>query len=113
MVIIKATDGEHPRRHYGQLKAMKTDSAGLAAGEAEVKEEPGVEAPQTETGESGAPVTSREGLRSPGAPDADSRPDGHDNEVGSDISGTQFDGNKESDPGETVTKVHQKPTPAG
>ncbi|KAH7984554.1 hypothetical protein HPB52_022252 [Rhipicephalus sanguineus] len=64
-VAIKAADGEHHRRHYSQLSARKTDSAGLAAGEAQVKQEPGVEAPQTKAGEARAPVTSREGPQSP------------------------------------------------
>ncbi|KAL3227087.1 hypothetical protein MRX96_024369 [Rhipicephalus microplus] len=53
MVTIKAADGEHHRRHYDQLRGRETDSTGLAAGEAEVKQEPGVEAPQTEAGETG------------------------------------------------------------
>ncbi|KAL1475106.1 hypothetical protein MTO96_037523 [Rhipicephalus appendiculatus] len=53
MVTIKAADGEHHRRHYDQLRARRTDSAGPAAGEAEVKTEAWVEAPQTEAGETG------------------------------------------------------------
>ncbi|KAH7956194.1 hypothetical protein HPB52_006838 [Rhipicephalus sanguineus] len=99
MVTIKAADGEHHPLHYDQLRSRETDSPGLAAGEAEVKQEPVVEA--------------LEGPQSPGVPDADSRPNMHDNEVGNDVSGAQSDGNKEFDPGETVTQVHQKPTPAG
>ncbi|XP_049268937.1 uncharacterized protein LOC119382029 [Rhipicephalus sanguineus] len=113
MVTIKAADGEHRRRHYDQLSARETDSPALAAGEAEVKQEPGVQAPQTKAGETGAPLTSREGPQSLGAPDADSRPNTHDNEVGNDVSGAQSDGNQEFDPGETVMQVHQKPTSAG
>ncbi|KAL1485508.1 hypothetical protein MTO96_031876 [Rhipicephalus appendiculatus] len=105
MVTIKAADGEHHRRHYDHLRARRTDSAGLATGEAEVKQEAGVEAPQTEAGENGAPETSREGPQSPGAPDADSRPNMDDNQVGNDVSGAQSDSNnKESDPGETVLR---------
>lgn len=103
MVTIKAADGEHHRRHYDQLRGRETDSTGLAAGEAEVKQEPGVEAPQTEAGETGAPLTSRE-PQSPGAPDTDSRPNTHDNQVGNDASGAQSDGNKEFDPGETMLR---------
>ncbi|KAH6946257.1 hypothetical protein HPB50_012472 [Hyalomma asiaticum] len=53
-------------------------------------------------GETGAPETSREGPQSPGTPDTDSRPNMDDNQVGNDVSGTQSDNNKESDPGETV-----------
>ncbi|XP_075750727.1 uncharacterized protein LOC142817568 [Rhipicephalus microplus] len=60
MVTIKAADGEHHRRHYDQLRGRETDSTRLAAGGAEVKQEPGVEAPQTEAGKTGAPLTSRE-----------------------------------------------------
>lgn len=104
MVTIKAADGEHHRRHYDQLRARRTDSAGLATSEAEVKQEAGVEAPQTKAGETGAPETSREGPQSPGAPDADSRPNMGDNQVGNDVSGAQADSNKESDPGETVLR---------
>ncbi|XP_049271757.1 uncharacterized protein LOC125758488 [Rhipicephalus sanguineus] len=104
MVTIKAADGEHHRRHYDQLRARETDSPGLAAGEVEVKQEPVVETSQTEAGETGAPVTSREGPQSPGAPDADSRPNTHDNQVGNDVSGAQYDGNKEFDPGETMLR---------
>ncbi|KAL1484318.1 hypothetical protein MTO96_050057 [Rhipicephalus appendiculatus] len=105
MATIKAADGEHHRRHYDQLRARRTDSAELATGEAEVKQEAGVEAPQTEAGENGAPETSREGPQSPGAPDADSRPNMDDNQVGNDVSGAQSDSNnKESDPGETVLR---------
>ncbi|XP_037274918.2 uncharacterized protein LOC119167529 isoform X2 [Rhipicephalus microplus] len=103
MVTIKAADGEHHRRHYDQLRGRETDSTGLAAGEAEVKQEPGVEAPQREAGETGAPLTSRE-PQSPGAPDTDSRPNTHDNQVGNDASGAQSDGNKEFDPGETMLR---------
>ncbi|KAL3213776.1 hypothetical protein MRX96_035269 [Rhipicephalus microplus] len=103
MVTIKAEDGEHHRRHYDQSRGRETDSTGLAAGEAEVKQEPGVEAPQTEAGETGAPLTSRE-PQSPGAPDTDSRPNTHDNQVGNDASGAQSDGNKEFDPGETMLR---------
>ncbi|KAL3247723.1 hypothetical protein MRX96_056801 [Rhipicephalus microplus] len=65
MATIKATDGEHHRRHYDQLRGRETDITGLAAGEAEINQEPGVEAPQTEAGETGAPLTSRE-PQSPG-----------------------------------------------
>ncbi|KAL1482914.1 hypothetical protein MTO96_033485 [Rhipicephalus appendiculatus] len=54
---MESINGEHRRRHYDQLRARKTDSAGLAAGEAKVKQELGVEAPQTKAGETGAPVT--------------------------------------------------------
>ncbi|KAL1416422.1 hypothetical protein MTO96_027985 [Rhipicephalus appendiculatus] len=104
MVTIKAADGEHHRRHYDQLRARRTDSAGLPTGEAKVKQEAGVEAPQTKAGETGAPETSREGSQSPGAPDADSRPNMDDNQVGNDVSGAQSDSNKESDPGETVLR---------
>lgn len=104
IVTIKAADGEHHRRHYDQLRARRTDSAGLATSEAEVKQEAGVEAPQTKAGETGAPETSREGPQSPGAPDADSRPNMGDNQVGNDVSGAQSDSNKESDPGETVLR---------
>ncbi|XP_075730847.1 uncharacterized protein LOC142774340 [Rhipicephalus microplus] len=72
MVTIKAADAKHHRRHYDQLRGRETDSTGLAAGEAEVKQEPGVEAPQTEAGETGAPLTSRE-PQSPGPPETDAR----------------------------------------
>ncbi|KAL1422458.1 hypothetical protein MTO96_022096 [Rhipicephalus appendiculatus] len=104
MVTIKAADGKHRRRHYDQLRARRTDSAGLATGEAEVKQEAGIEAPQTKAGETGAPETSREGPQSPGAPDADSRPNMDDNQVGNYVSGAQSDSNKESDPGETMLR---------
>ncbi|KAH6925516.1 hypothetical protein HPB50_006519 [Hyalomma asiaticum] len=87
-----------------ELRARRTDSAGLATSEAEVKQEARVEAPQTKAGETGAPETSREGPQSPGAPDADSRPNMDDNQVGNDVSGAQSDSNKESDPGETVLR---------
>ncbi|KAL1442505.1 hypothetical protein MTO96_046387, partial [Rhipicephalus appendiculatus] len=64
MVTIKAADGEHHRRYYDQQRARKTrQRGGLNAGEAEVKLQPGVEALQTEAGETGIPDTPRGGPR--------------------------------------------------
>ncbi|KAL3245886.1 hypothetical protein MRX96_058125 [Rhipicephalus microplus] len=72
MVTIKATDAEFHRQHYNQLRTRRTDSAECTTFEAELKQE--------------AHETSKERPKSPGAPDANSRPDMDDNQVGNDIS---------------------------
>lgn len=103
MATIKSGDGELHRRHYDQLRARKTNS-GFAACETEIKQEPGVDAQQTEAGEPGAPVIESEQPESPGGTDADSRPDTEDNQVTSDVSGANCDTNKDSDPGENMLR---------